>query len=420
MRDLNGAISWKESIFYFLFLISVLVLNSVHVGPFSVRVYFTLVMFLYLVWNKNKLTLNRNYNIYVYLFLLFVFFKGIALLINGEFIEYNFVKNFLAYEFVAIVIFYATIYFTRSERGIILTLLTLSLILLTTSVVTILQYNNSPIGWMIGQFFGELSEDVEMMAISSTDEMVGFSITTGILRTAYGNAMFVSSIGTLAFGFAYVASNRCAKLLYLLCGLLGLVACFMTQQRSAFYIMLLSFFLIFYLAKDIKPLIIFLVVFIFLSSFVDLSVIFNEEMMGRLVFSDNLLKDNSRAILTQNAISFLGEHLFAGGPMEYFSLNGMPAHNFFLNAFIYGGLIGGLILVVMFFKILFLAMSRIFKTKNKVSISSVCFIALSGFLGQGLFHNESLVFSATLIFILLPLALVCANKEDTNYKEYKQ
>jgi len=400
-------------VLYFLFLASVLLLNSIHVGPFSIRVYFTLIMFLYLFCNKDKLIFNKNYNAYIYLFLSFIFFKGIALLINGEFIEYNFVKNFLAHEFVAIATFYATIYFTRTERGISFTLLTLSLILLATSIVTILQYNNSPIGWMIGQFFGELSENAEMKAMSSTDEMVGISITPGILRTSYGNAMFLSSIGTLAFGLIYVARNRYVKLLHLLCGLLGLVACFMTQQRSAFYIMLLSFSLIFYLGKGIKPLIICLVVFIFLPSFMDLSDVLNEETMGRLVLSHNLITDNARANLTQNAISFLSEHPFVGGPMEYFSQNGMPAHNFILNAFIYGGLIGGLILVVMFFKIQFLFLNTLFKFK-KISKSLICLIALSSFLLQGLFHNESLVFSSTIIFILLPLALVSSKQEGLN------
>ena len=102
--------------------------------------------------------------------------------------------------------------------------------------------------------------------------------------------------------------------------------------------------------------------------------------------------------------------------MTFIRLNeGLPPHNFFFSAFIYGGMFGGITLIYLFFKMCkdtILIVLKKSKTENYAVIFSV---SLFLFLIQGLFHSGTLVDGEALIFVLLAVAIT-ANK----FKEQKQ
>ena len=75
-------------LFFFTFLISIILLGSVAIGPFSIRVYVTIAMMLFLFYKGTKggnniISIDHGQlNIYV----LFLILMGLAQLLNGEII----------------------------------------------------------------------------------------------------------------------------------------------------------------------------------------------------------------------------------------------------------------------------------------------------------------------------------------------
>ena len=92
---------------YYAFIISIILLGSVTVGPLSIRVYATVVMMLILIYNKIKqkqdyITIDHSF---VKIYIIFVIMMGFAQLINGEIFEYQYFKRLLAYHLVCVVTF---------------------------------------------------------------------------------------------------------------------------------------------------------------------------------------------------------------------------------------------------------------------------------------------------------------------------
>ena len=137
--------------------------------------------------------------------------------------------------------------------------------------------------------------------------------------------------------------------------------------------------------------------------------------MGRLSLQ-TMGQDDTRERLLRNGLNFVADNTMWGGPLAYMDANaGLPSHNFILNALIYGGLFGGIILIVLFAKILIKAIRLVFNKYKRNSSSFFCAIALICFLLQGMFHNESLITGSTLLFVLFSLMLTSDKLERPQF-----
>lgn len=351
-------------------------------------------------------------NTYIVIYAIYIVVYGVALMFNGEFFEYGFIKQVLAYFLVAIIAYYATIIFLKNERDIKLVYIVFISILVLTSVVTILQFTDQPIGWQIGLLFNEYKDGMEEKIYNYgliQDNLLGASYAVGIFGHPVKNAMFIASIAILPLINITENKSLIKRLVYVVIFATSLIACFMTQQRSAFYILMLSAILIsLYISKN-KLFIITLGAFLIMVLWPTISELMLSENLGRLSWS-NLHVDESRDVLWSNAIYFIEENLMWGGPMSFMRLNqGLPAHNFFLSAFIYGGLIGGLVIIFLFFKICKDAISITLANRQKKNYAFIFSISLIVFLIQGMFHNGTLIDGESLIFIFLAISIT-ANK----------
>lgn len=399
---------------YIFFIISVILLGSVFIGPFSIRVYATVVMMAYLIINYKK-SKQKLPNSFIYFYLAFIILMGIAMGANGEFNEFGYVKTVLSYHLVSIVAYYATGYFNITRRQINITISVLVAIMLATSIVTILQYFNHPVGWGIGSMFGELDISHEERIENIDDILLGSSLAYGIMQHSFTNAMNISVLGVLSFCNIIRSQKVIFRILNIAICMTGLAACFMTQQRSAFYMMLAAYIICMFVCFRKKIVLAVLIIIPIIYYCVDVNLLFNEDNIGRLALENSKL-DDTREKLWSDALDFISENSLWGGPVAYASLNnGLASHNFFLNAFIYGGFCGGIVLIILFFKIF--AMS-IMKLVNMVQFGNLrqtqffCLVALIIYLLQGLFHNESLVTGSVVLMLLLALVLVA---DDTNY-----
>ena len=199
-------------LFFFAFLLSIILLGSITVGPLSIRVYATVAMVFFLFYNSTKgrkqIISIDHYQLNIYV--LFLIWMGIAQLLNGEILEYQFFKKLLAYHFVSIVAFLSIEHYVNTVQDLKNTMLVLIGIMLINNVATILQFVGNDIGWSIGMFFGDNQDNIDF--IGTHDTLLGFSRTPGILGNVVNNAFAIAVLTPLSLCLVNDSSNIITKL----------------------------------------------------------------------------------------------------------------------------------------------------------------------------------------------------------------
>lgn len=403
--------------FFYLYIIAVLLFGGYIIGPFSIRVYMVLIMLIHLIVQYSKGKKSSLPISYIYWYIAFILVMALAFLITGEFFVFGFIKFILANHLVCIVTYFAIgLYITdyNKLKGVTKVLVG---IMFFTSIITILQYYNNPIGWNFARAFStsRMSETLsdKLLRFSEESSMLGHSYAMGIFDFAFSNAMFIASTSVLSLYWALRKQEKGGiRLWYLFVFLVGLMGCFATQQRAAFYcLVIISGVIIWENIKNpiFRVILLGFILLVLVYSNTS-SPFFENEELGRMSAIGNFEKD-SRYMMWQNAIRFIGHNVF-GGPLAFILINNnMPAHNFIFNAFIYGGLFGGTIVIILFIKML----AQIFKSIKKRNLSTSKYLSslyaleLLIFFICGMFHNSSLVFGSVLIFVLFPLMMCDRN-----------
>lgn len=397
--------------FIYLYLIAVILFGGFLIGPFSIRVYMVLVMMVVLLFSRySKGSRNPLPKNYIYWYIAFIVLMALAFMITGEFFEYGFIKFVLANHLVCIVTYFAIGSFVTNSKKIKAVTNVLLAIMFVSSVITILQYYNNPFGWRMARILSisSMNENLEEKIMSAADDetMLGHSYAMGIFDFAFSNAMYIAATAVLALYWGLNKNEPFVKrLLYLSIFSVGVVACFDTQQRAAFFsLIVLSVFLFWksvhnrFVRVVMACLVLVLVVY-----FNQQNGLSNGDDVGRMTIGE--FEEDSRYEMWIRAIPFIIENPF-GGALSFMRINNdMPVHNFFLNAFIYGGWLGGLVVIALFIKMI-IQIIKVIKTTNASSSLSLYYaIGLLIYFICGMVHNSSLVFGSVLIFILFPLML---------------
>lgn len=396
-------------LFYVGFVISTLIFGSVFIGPMSIRVYMTVLMILFLLL-KFSYVLKQLPKIYILLYVIFILFVGVSTAFNGDMTLGEYIKIVLSTFLVSIVAYYATGYFINTSRKLYIIYWVLISVLLFTSIVTIMQYTGIPIGWVVGEFFAQADPDIidKIENVGDLQEnLLGVSFARGVFNHPVKNAMFIASISILPLGgIINDRNNLLMRTLYTAVYIVATVACFMTQQRSAFYILVAISLVIVFCATRKKMLLLFVCGMIFWAELPIIYEYISSDAVGRLSVL-NLTDDTGREVLWYNARNFIYENILFGGPVKFMQMNnGLPSHNFFYSAFIYGGLFGGFIVVYLFIKIIAYIVSKMKSNLCKSNYTGILSASLFVFLIQGFFHNGSLVEGEVIILLLLSLILV--------------
>lgn len=396
---------------YYAFIISVVLLGSITVGPLSIRVYMTVVMMIHLLW----LSSSKKYNkyiatdyIFIKLYILFQVFMGVALLLNGEIFEYQFFKILLAYHLVSIITFGAIENYVKSYQDVNRTILLLSVIMLINNTATILQYLGNDIGWAIGMLLGDIQNNMDFLDFH--ESLLGYSRTPGIFGSVVNNAFAIAVFSPLPLCLVNRDNRTVYKIFAIASLIVASVACFMTQQRAAFYLFLLCFAIYLFVAIR-KHAIIIVVLGVLAMLFVD-GLNFDNMDIGRL----SKTTDDARSGLYKHAFEFISEHPILGGPMSFQRMAGLSSHNVALDSWIFAGFFGFVTMMILICKTLQSGIKTFIRginVKGQDRYMIFCSVAVINAMVYGFTHNTSYLTGNALIFIVLALMLKSSN---INYK----
>jgi len=390
----------------FLFLAGCLLFGGFIVGPVSIRIYVSVLTLVYLVLSGYKFRLQRETLLYVF----FIFSYLLALFMNGEIYQVDFFRYFFGRYFICLIAVYAISGLVQKQKTVEHIIYFLIGIGIVNGVFTTLQYFGYPSAMALPMYLNPTPEVQEIFEVHSR-LISGLGIgVVGIYGNIVENGYISSSIAVLS-AFTYNrARERCLKLLSFIIMSFLVFTVFETQQRFVF--IMVGLFSVFYFHKSSKTAARIIGLFILLGIYAHINEIgLTSYHFGRVVD----LSYHSRLDLFFLAIEFIKDNLLYGGQKAFAAIlyaNGFPlihaAHNIFLNAFIYSGILGGLIIIALYFIMLKKAMKAAFtymKSSNGTTMSIFLGSALFIILLNSLLHNSSLVTGSEYIWILFMLLI---------------
>lgn len=388
--------------FFLFFIIAVLMLGSVTVGPFSLRVYMTVLMLLYLLTTRKPMR-ERVYGIrrdYISWFLLALVMLCISLSINGGLEEFGFFEKCLSHYLVCIVAYFAIDRFVKEDFHFDAIVGVLSLIILFDVFVTVLQNQNNPIGWGIGIVFSSV-EQVEMFSdyLIDHDSFVGVSKLPGIFGHPVSNGFFLSVAAPMLLTAIGINKSKIISFYYIATILVVMVAIFLLQQRAAFYLMIIviAYHLLSLFVKKTSRFIIPVAVIIVLVTLFMPSSGADEIELGKLASSDN---SSRTSVWTWAFTVFMNNPLF-GNIIQYNQHADYSAHNVLIDSLVDSGIFGFIPLLYLYVKTVIDSLQIMFNTKSNYARVISYSVLIS--MGMGMFHNTSYMTGDVIIFISLGL-----------------
>ena len=183
----------------------------------------------------------------------------------------------------------------------------------------------------------------------------------------------------------------------------ALYATFLTQERSPF---LIAFFVVgvgLYKMlvgrnKKYKP-----VLFIIFAVFIVwlIPYLYDVILTGDNRFSKKIEVEDARISIYNNAMSFIFKNPVFGGINYYFALGIKAPHNLFLNAYIYGGILGFSVLMTLIYKQCKLCVSEVLKRITYDNTIYIVFgLAYLAYTANGMLHNSSLATGDFMVWLL--------------------
>ena len=392
---------------YFIFLIvSLFYPTTMLFGPLSIRHILSIIVLTMCV-HEDGLKFDK----FIKWYFGFLFFYTLIEVLTGysSFIFSKLLGTYLA----SISLYLATkIMVEKYETGtlIIYTLVVLGLL---NAIEVIGQFFRSPIAQALPQLL-HIHINEEELAQYENNNLSGYSI--GGLMGAVTSGYFLSATSILAL---YSKKEKITVTNWIIFAII-FFALFLVQERSGLFSGLLcaSIFYVLFSFHNQKAL--FGSVFVFLFAAIIIirylsSHISYEEMRYAAIGLD----DNRRVSIALDAIKWIIQYP-AGGASYYFKMGGHYPHNVFINAFLYGGIIGGSILIGILLSQLYKIERVLLSYFQKDSYSSLllaCSIAYLCYTFNSFFHNYSLVFGGETIFLLWAMIGSLKDMEDNPFED---
>ena len=389
-------------IFKYILLIIIVVsgyfYGSIGVGYITIRNVLALLLLLYWLFTTPKPKTNT---VFVW-FIIYLLSHLLMNLINGEIFIFSFWKTFLSYHLVSIAFFLGLLSMIKTKSELRCVISVIIIFTLINCIVTILQFYNNPIAWIIGDFISKTDVGAEdYLANHHLDTFINAAIAYGIMGNVVVNGYFMASMLPIV---TYSIWSK--KIKSRIIGYIVLAAClycmFCIQQRMAALCTILFISVVLFKKTTRKPLIwvpIFVIVLGFAINMID----FSQIDAGR--FSIDV--DNSaRTSLFNQFLQYLGSgDALIGGYDKYCSLYG-EQHNTFLDVITRDGLIGLPVFVVYFFVSFNYYVGY---AKQKMSILTLCGYAGLIFMLYSQTHSSGIQ-SGFSIFWLINLLLILSNR----------
>lgn len=385
----------------YFFLIASIYFSSFFIGPFSIRVYSSILLFIFLLFSK-KNSKVQGLDFFI-IYIIYIFFVAISQMITGEFFSENFPKRFWAYDFVSIVTFYGMSTCFSSGKQIKTLIILFSICNIINAIVSMGQVMNFQWAWNIGNFITVSNYSDEIMTGFMKKHNVGNFFASGFVSGVFGdtvkNGYITASLTLLSMCF-FLSSSKKIKFLGISSFILGLMSSFVIQQRAAFYMLIFSSFIIG--ISQIKRIwMIYGLCAVFALIFLLNYKIDDFSFLGRLSDSSNKTRND----LNDYSMNFIWGNFLFGGMGKYVQETGFHPHNYLFSGFILGGFMGGIAAALFYVRIIILVIktfvSKFFK--DIYSIVLCCILLLNVVVSFS--HNTSIVVGDHFIWIFLVLLL---------------
>lgn len=390
-------------VFLLFFIAASLLFGGFTIGPFSIRVYSTIILIVYclfLTFTKQKAKSKLAYNfIYVYIIFLLLTFLSKTLT------EHSYVNNYLRFVFshhiVAITAFCGVSLLVKTEKQIRYILVLLIAIGVINGLVSILQANGNEFGFLLGRLFysqeSQYAAETEQRVVEYGAEFGEF-VVQGLFGEGANNGLMTGIIGILPLCVIISNKRNVAKCFGgIICFSILIISSYYIQERAAFLLLIFFSFLTIWKYSRYRVLILLICIvggIVFVTN--------NIDNMGRFSYAFEFGDD--RSLLVSNALSFISENWFLGGEAKYSIFFGLTPHNFILHALIYSGFFGSLVIFYLFIKMFLIAINSM--KKSFCSPMTWCLASSTLiFHINGLVHSSSIITGDVIIWLLFALLL---------------
>lgn len=339
------------------------------------------IMFAVCLIEDKRFYLDKYLKVY-FIFVAFWFFSSFA---TGYIMD--FLHDLVGYVFVAYVGYWATIILKRKYNALHILVYTLVFLGVFDALVTVTQSLYVPVfdsflerlhlGIEDEEFLSKQARGVDMMGMSIPG-LYGSPVTNG----HYLLVSFIASFALQRYSF---------KPLGYVFSILIFIGLFFCQQRGPFYVgVLMLFFLLFRTYFTGRPKQVKLLLLIFFAIIV-IAVIPTYIQNLSLLESRMTLdaSEDSRTAIYRNTWDWILENPLGG----FYVLHQIKdPHNFFLNAFVFGGWLGGLVIIYVLVLQLKSVCKICFKGINEQKfLTFVLAVAYLGATGNSMVHNISII-----------------------------
>lgn len=398
--------------FIILYILLLLVARDMPlIMGFSVSTILMPFMFFHLMTKNNKAH-NKSIRNVSKLYVLFIVWFIFAGLVNGDFIHFSGSISLLI-NYVNCILIGNLIVVTINDKIILDRLFNLLLCVIVFNIlITLAQFLNYELGWTIWNLLNpninDIIEENMLEATQGGEQILGFNFCPGLFQSAVTNGYFMASFGLLPLVLASRKIFFIKRFIIYSIYICSLITLLIIQQRAAFFIFIILSIVILYKTRKSQKAFISIIALATIIIIPIASDIISE--LGRI--SEMSLAEDSRMTLFSQAIDYISSNLLFGGRAEFLDRTDKNAHNFILNAFIYSGLIGAILLLTLAGKMMIDSARIIISRNNSGSSQLFCSCALISYISIGLVHNESLVTGTPVIFILYGMLIVSLRIAD--------
>lgn len=389
----------QKYIFFSLYIL-LIVCNIVYTdlplfGSITYRHVSTIGLILFLFTQEGA---NLKPDKYFAIFFVYVFFWGVGAISTGY--GSQFVNKFFGTTLSAFAAYQSTKFLINKYDSLHVLIIILLVIGYIDSLCTILQFYHQPVGYSIPQllnidFISDFEEYAERR-YSAGD--TAFTIQ-GIIGGAK-HGYFASCVAILAL---YPFKGR-LRPINIATWALFVVSLFFIQERTAFVVGLLcSIYCLYRISKIQSTQTTFTKHFVRLIAILVLCgityLLYNTIGSVDTRYTTLGTDTQGRSEYIQNAFDYL-MHNPLGGYFEYSASGAMAPHNMFVNAFLWGGVIGGLIVIVLILRQLKEVIAALVHKSNSIPIQVILFATIYlAYTGNSMLHNESMVNGSTIIWV---------------------
>ena len=335
----------------FLVVFPLLFLGGFHVvGPLSARMLVAYGLLAYVLWRgSTDYVPTRGIQMYYVYIIVYVLIN----LLNLTAFNAAFFKELIAVHFVCCIVTFAFPRLFKSDVSIQSAWIVMAFGFVLDAVVTMMQYNNSPMGWAIGMYINPIDfEEVEARSYFDTASDFRKSFLAGIMGRATGNGYFIATMLPVMTYFIWDKLKLRSLWTFAMFALAG-ICIYYIQQRMALAVAVAYLFSLILLKKTspTTKICASAAAIIVLAFSLDYIQGLDASQMGRLASTEDELRSSTLTVLgeflSDPAKVLLGYNQIDSAEDKTLFL--ILGHNAFTGALRLGGIFLMLTFVVLFY-----------------------------------------------------------------------